>query len=358
MMKDFPILDGHNDTMLRMYREDLEGNGRSFFERHEKGHIDYPRAVEGGFAGGFFAIYVPNNPKEQKKFMKKLKKAAEKTPDDLPMPPPLKHKYALRQAMAESAHLFTTEEESKGTFKIVRNADELEHCLQNEIMAAVWHFEGAEAIDKNLDALHIFYGAGLRSLGIVWSRPTKFGYGVPFSFPKSPDIGDGLTNRGVALVKECNQLGIMIDLSHLNEKGFWDVAEISDAPLVATHSNAYALCASPRNLTDKQLDAIKEREGMVGINFHKGFLRADGNQFAESSLTEIVRHLDYIANRIGIDKIGFGSDFDGAFMPEDLHDVTGLPKLIAALRDAGFDDEALRKVTHENWVRVLRQTWK
>lgn len=356
-MTDFPILDGHNDTMLRMHRESMDGNGRSFFERHEKGHIDYPRAVEGGFAGGFFAIYVPNKAKEQKKYMKKLKKAAEKDPTNLPLPPALGHRYALRQAMAESAHLFNAEEESNGKLKIVRDADELEACLQNGVMAAIWHFEGAEAIDKNLDALHIFYGAGLRSLGIVWSRPTKFGYGVPFSFPISPNIGDGLTDRGIALVKECNQLGIMIDLSHLNEKGFWDVAEVSDAPLVTTHSNAYALCASPRNLTDKQLDAIKERNGMVGINFHKGFLREDGNQFTETSLTEIVRHLDYIANRIGIDKVGFGSDFDGANMPDDLYDVAGLPKLIAALREAGFDDDALRKVTHENWVRVLRQTW-
>lgn len=357
-MMDFPIFDGHNDTMLRMYEEGLAGNGRSFFEHHPKGHLDYPRALEGGFAGGFFAIYVPNKPQEKEKYLKKLNKAVKKTPDDLPMPPRLRHKYALRQVMAESAVLFAAEEESDGKLKIVRNADELEHCLQSNVMAAIWHFEGAEAIDKNLDALHIFYGAGLRSVGIVWSRPTNFGYGVPFSFPKSPDIGEGLTEPGKALVKECNQLGIMVDVSHLNEKGFWDVANLSTAPIVATHSNAYALCASPRNLTDAQLDAIQASGGMVGINFHKGFLREDGNPTLETSLTEIVRHLDYIANRIGIEHVGFGSDFDGADMPEDLQDAAGLPKLLSALRDAGYDDDALRKVTHENWVRVLRQTWK
>jgi membrane dipeptidase len=341
-----------------MYEEGLAGNGRSFFEQHPNGHLDYPRAIEGGFGGGFFAIYIPNKAKEKEKYMKKLKKAAKQTPDDLPMPPPLRHKYALRQAMAESAYLFQSEEESDGKFKIVRDADELAFCLQNNIMAAIWHFEGAEAIDKNLDALHIFYGAGLRSLGLVWSRPTKFASGVPFSFPRSPDIGDGLTEIGKALLRECNQLGIMVDLSHLNEKGFWDVANSSTAPLVATHSNAHTLCASPRNLTDKQLDAIKASDGMVGINFHKGFLREDGDQHAEASLTEIVRHLDYIAQRIGIDRVGFGSDFDGAFMPEDLQDVTHLPKLLTALRDLGYDNAALRKITHENWVRVLRLTWK
>ncbi len=363
-MNDFPIFDGHNDTMLRLYNEGVAGNGRKqqnsspFFTHQEQGQLDYPRAVESGFAGGFFAIYVPNKAKEQKKYMKKVQKAIKKSPENLPLPPALQHKYALRQTMAESAHLFHAEETSNGKLKIVHNADELEHCLHNNIMAAIWHFEGAEAIDKNLDALHIFYEAGLRSLGPVWSRPTKFGNGVPFSFPHNPNIGKGLSKHGKALLKECNQLGIMIDLSHLNEKGFWDVAKISTAPLVATHSNAHALCASPRNLLDKQLDAIKESNGMVGINFHKGFLRADGNASAQTSLTEIVRHLDYIAERIGIDKVGLGSDFDGAEMPDDLKDVTGLPKLLAALQDAGYDDDALRKITHENWVRVLRLTWK
>ena len=108
---------------------------------------------------------------------------------------------------------------------------------------------------------------------------------------------------------------------------------------------------------NKQLDAIKETGGMVGINFHIGFLREDGRSDQQTSLSEIVRHMTYIADRIGIDHVGFGSDFDGATMPHDLVDVTGLPKLIAALREAGYDDTALKKVTHQNWVRVLQKTW-
>jgi membrane dipeptidase len=144
------------------------------------------------------------------------------------------------------------------------------------VLATILHFEGAEAIDPQLNALEVFYQAGLRSLGLVWSRPTAFGHGVPFAFPHSPDTGPGLTDAGKQLVRACNRLGIMIDLSHLNEQGFWDVAELTNAPLVATHSNAHALCASSRNLTDKQLDAIKESDGMVGLNFAVCFLREDG----------------------------------------------------------------------------------
>ncbi len=149
---------------------------------------------------------------------------------------------------------------------------------------------------------------------------------------------------------------MLVDLSHLNEKGFWDVARISEAPLVASHSNAWALCPSPRNLTDEQLDAVAESGGIVGVNFHKGFLREDGLFDQETSLGEIVRHARYVADRIGVEHVGLGSDFDGAKMPEDLGDVTGLPRLLDALSEAGFDGGDLRKIAHENWERVLAAT--
>jgi membrane dipeptidase len=150
----------------------------------------------------------------------------------------------------------------------------------------------------------------------------------------------------------------MLDLSHLNEQGFWDVARLSDAPLVATHSNVHALCPTPRNLTDRQLDAIRESQGMVGLNFAVSFLRPDGKNEADTPIDIMVDHIDYLVERVGITGVGLGSDFDGAKMPQELGDVAGLPKLIAALRARGYDDIALRKLTHENWVRVLRKTWK
>jgi len=180
---------------------------------------------------------------------------------------------------------------------------------------------------------------------------------VPFSFPSSPDTGPGLTDEGKALVAACNALKIVVDLSHLTEKGFWDVAAISDAPLVASHSNAHALCQHARNLTDDQLAAIRDSDGLVGINYATGFLRADGRMAADTPLTELVRHADYLIDNLGEDRVGLGSDFDGGIIPAEMGSVAGLPKLVEALRAAGYDDAILKKLCFDNWQRVLRKTW-
>lgn len=345
-----PIFDGHNDFLSKTVRE--SGNTVSFLSRGDQGHIDLPRAIEGGLGGGLFACFAPDRPPE------------DGSDADHGGTPPLDAQailpdldYAQRCMMSEMAGLFRLEAEAAGRLKVVRTAGELEACLQRGILAAVLHFEGAEGIDPDLDALHVLYQAGLRSVGIVWSRPNAFGYGVPFEFPGAPDTGPGLTEAGKALVRECNRLGILVDVSHLNEQGFWDVAAISDAPLVATHSNAHALCASTRNLTDRQLDAIGGSGGLVGVNFHVAFLRADGQDDADTPIADIVRHVDYIAERIGVEHVGLGSDFDGATMPRELGDAAGLPRLVDALRQRGYSQEDLAAICHGNWVRVLRQTW-
>jgi membrane dipeptidase len=217
--------------------------------------------------------------------------------------------------------------------------------------------EGAEAIDENLDALEVFYQAGLRSLGIVWSRKTIFAEGVPFKFPGSPDTGSGLTEAGKDLVRECNRLGMVIDLSHMNEKGFWDVAKLSSAPLVATHSNVHALCPTTRNLTDDQLAAVKDSAGMVGLNYAVSFLRPDGKSDTDTSLSIMADHIEYLVDKLGIDHVGLGSDFDGATVPAAIKDVTGTPKLLDELAKRGYDDAALRKIAHENWLALLERTW-
>jgi membrane dipeptidase len=254
--------------------------------------------------------------------------------------------------------LYRIEAEAQGAARIVRTVADIEACLASGVLAMILHFEGADPLDPDLLSVPVLYAAGLRSIGIVWSRPNAFATGVPFAYPAGPDIGPGLTAAGKRLVQACNALGIMLDLSHLNTAGFWDVAKLSNAPLVATHSGVHALCASPRNLTDDQLDAIAASGGLVGINFHTGFLREDGRAKRPTSLSEIVRHLDYVVARCGIDHVAFGSDFDGATMPGDLKDVAGLPMLMQALADRGYDRAALTKIAHGNWLRVLRATWK
>lgn len=241
---------------------------------------------------------------------------------------------------------------------MVRTVGELSGCLRGGVLAAILHFEGAENLGPDPGALEDLYEMGLRSLGLVWSRPNAYAHGVPFRFPASPDTGPGLTDAGRDLVRECNRLGVLVDLSHLNERGFWDAAALSDKPLVATHSNAHALCPSTRNLTDRQLDAIRDSDGMVGVNFAVAFLREDGREPVDTSLETVVCHVDHLVERLGMERVGFGSDFDGARVPREIGDASGLPKLLGALRDRGYGDGEIRKPAHENWGRVLRRTWR
>lgn len=349
-----PIVDGHNDSLGRLYPYTHE-RVQEFFVRHTDGHIDLPRAREGGLAGGFFAVYASAHaPGTRVPF----EVSPTPTGYEVPLAAPLDPAQAAQATIAMTAALFRLEAASSGQVKVVRSVEELACCLQTGVLAAVFHLEGADAIDPDLYLLDVLYRAGLRSLGVVWSRPNAFGCGVPFRFPHSPDTGPGLTAEGRALVRTCNQLGILVDVSHLNEQGFWDLAAVTTAPIVATHSCAHALCPVTRNLTDRQLDAIRESDGMVGLNFAVSFLREDGANNPDTPLSAVVRHIDYLVQRLGIDRVGFGSDFDGATIPLELGDAAGLPKLIAHLRQVGYDEAALRKLAYENWLRVLELTWR
>jgi membrane dipeptidase len=353
--QSIPIFDGHNDLLMRLYKNG-DADGGSFFIRSNDGDIDLPRAREGSFAGGFFAVFVPADPSIPR--ADEPERSETDSGYRVPLPPPLDIAYAQRTVFAMTATLFRIEARSSGEFRVVLDMNDLEECLRRGTIAAILPFEGAEAIDPELNALEVFYRAGLRSLGIVWSRPNAFGHGVPFAFPHSPDTGPGLTDAGRELVRACNRLGIMIDLSHINERGFRDVAQLSTAPLVATHSNVHPLCRSTRNLTDSQLDAIRESGGVVGLNFANCFLRDDGGDDTDTPLETMVRHVDYMCERMGPDHVCFGSDFDGAAIPAAIGDVAGLPNLVEALRGRGYDDPTLRKLGYENWLRVLKNTWK
>ena len=205
------IFDGHNDTLLDLY-EQTNPVKRSFFERSESGHIDLPRAIEGDFAGGFFAIFVPPEP-VAKNDVKKAE--VPRSADNVDLTGALiDQSYAQRITGEMMALLFDLERESNGQLKVVRQIGELRNCLNSDKVAAILHFEGAECIKPDLSNLQTYYEAGLRSLGFTWSRANAFGFGVPFRHPHSPDTGPGLTDAGKDLVRECNNHGIMIDLSN------------------------------------------------------------------------------------------------------------------------------------------------
>ncbi|MBT8398188.1 MAG: membrane dipeptidase [Gemmatimonadetes bacterium] len=352
-----PIFDGHNDTLLHLAIK-RPGSEEDFLTGRE-GHIDLPKAKAGGLAGGLFAMFVPSKNWDKKFYWR------EKGPEgpvkkkgwDVPIAGKVTQPAALNATMAMMAALLRLQKLSKGKLKVVTTHRQLTSAMDRGVLAAVMHIEGVEAIKQDLDTLGVLYEAGLRSLGPVWSRPNAFGHGVPFNFPDTPDIGPGLTSAGKDLVRLSNELGVMVDLSHLNERGFWDVVSLSRAPIVASHSGVWKLCRSTRNLTDDQLRAIGDSGGIVGVNFARAFLRKDGLEDKRTTVKEIVKHVQYIAEKIGVDHVGLGSDFDGTKVPQDMGDASGLPKLIDALKTAGIRGAALKKVAHGNWLRVLKETW-
>ena len=348
-----PVFDGHNDILLKLLHTAPEARDAAWLQGDGTGHLDLPRMRLGGFAGGFFAIYTPS-PRTGLDYHTMM----ENPPYDVPLPALIDAAAAQPVALAMAGILLRMERVSGGAFRLCRSAAEVRACVAGGTIAAIMHMEGAEAIGPDLDALHAFHAMGLRSVGPVWSRPTIFGHGVPFRFPGGPDTGPGLTDVGRALVRECNQLGVIIDLSHINEAGFNDVAAISDAPLVATHSNAHALTASTRNLTDRQLAMIAERRGMVGLNFATVYLRPDGRQSADMGWEPVLRHMDHLLEKLGEDHLGFGSDFDGCTLPRGIGDVTGLPHLLEALRAHGYGEALLRKLACDNWLCLLDRSLK
>ena len=347
-MTAIQIFDGHNDAvhLIREYKPD----GIDFLASNSTGHLDLPRARDGGMMGGYFAIWVPAQHSPENTL------TTTETSYAVRMAEPLDPDYARRETARQMAALKSLEARSKGAIRIATTAAEIEQAHRDGAFSMLLHIEGAEAIGPDLTELDDLYNRGLRSLGPVWSRPNLFGHGVPFAFPSSPDTGPGLSPAGFDLIRACNRLGIMVDLSHLNERGFWDVAKTTSAPLVATHACAHALCPSARNLTDRQLDAIRESNGIVGINFSVNDLRPDANRNADVPLDALVQHITYLSDRIGIDRVAIGSDFDGATIPTAIGDASGLPRLIDALRAHGFDEPSLHKIGHENWMRVLRLT--
>jgi membrane dipeptidase len=328
------VFDGHNDA-LTCDDHELLVRGR------EGGHLDLPRMLAGGIRGGIFSVFVASPERHSHE--------GEQEPVD--------HAVAAAEAGAVAGRLLALER--AGAVRVARSVGDLDAFGGDGPPVAVLHLEGAEPIDPGLEALELWYAAGLRSLGPVWSRTNVFGHGVPFLSPSSPDTGPGLTDAGRALVRRCAELGILVDVSHLNEAGFWDLAGLDLGPIVATHSGVHALSEASRNLTDRQIDAIGASGGLVGVVFACSFLRADFADDPDTPLSLIASHARYVADRIGVSHVALGSDYDGTTIPAALGDAAGTPRLLEVLRTVGgFDDRELSLIAWENWRRVLGAWWR
>jgi membrane dipeptidase len=315
------MIDGHSDWLL-----DIADTKRSFFEQSDIGHVDLPRLKQGQISAMMCAVFVRN--------------------DDLPH-------HALIQTLRMVDRLRRIVDQSEGQVRLVETLDDLDSCQKDGVFGAILHYEGAEAIDPEFAVLRLSYALGLRSLGLTWSRSNIFSEGVG-----EHNRERGLTYLGKELVRKCNDLGVLVDVSHLNVAGFWDVLETSKVPIVASHSNARAICDHERNLYDDQIRALARNGGLMGINFARQFLVEGAREPEDVSLDQMIDHVDHIVNLVGIDHVALGSDYDGAGMPAALYDAAQTPILIDALRKRGYDDESIQKFGRDNWVRVLGQVWK
>ncbi len=345
------VFDGHNDTLTKLYdRNDFS------FHCNDLRHIDLVRAKKGGFVGGFFAIYTPPCSPEEREHHFGLKIYANGYEQH---PNPVDALYAKEYTKKVFAFSHDLEKRYEQQVQIIKTFPQLQATKESGKISMVLHMEGAEAVNEDLSDLAWYYENGLRSLGIVWSRSNVFGHGVPFSYPRSPDTGKGLTEAGKKLVSACNEMGIILDLAHINEKGFWDVAAISKYPLVVSHTAVHALCPSSRNLTDKQIDAVGKSGGVMGIIFESANLNTQ-SAFPDKKLPifEIVKHIDYVVQKIGEDHVVLGSDFDGADLIEELQDVSMLPSLIRTLKTIGYTQGRIEKIAYKNWQRVIKDTWQ
>ena len=343
------IFDGHNDLLTRLWLSSADDPVHDFIYGTLPGHLDLKRCRQTGWMGGLFSIFLPPYAYVKNNHPDKLSNPSNSdfTPQEI---------VDICCAQLELAQQL--EARSDGQIRICTSVAQIRTCQQNQQLAIVLHLEGAEFLAIEPELLDVFYEAGLRSIGPLWNRKSPFGDGLNASFPHSPDTGSGLTTQGKDLILACRDKHMLIDVSHMNERAFWDTLEIIDQPIVATHSNAHALCAQARNLTDRQLTAIKQNGGLVGVNFDVAFLRADGQRNTHTSLDVIVDHLAYLIGHLGEDHVGFGSDFDGCLLPDELSDISQISKLIEQMQQRHFSDALIEKITSKNWFAVLDKIWQ
>lgn len=349
-MNNQPIIfDGHNDLLTRLWLSSADDPVHDFIYGTLPGHLDLKRCRRVRWMGGLFSIFLPPYAYVKNNHPDKLSNPSNSdfTAQEI---------VDICCAQLELAQQLQAR--SDGQIQICTSLAQIQACQQNQQLAIVLHLEGAEFLAIEPDLLDVFYEAGLRSIGPLWNRKSLFGDGLNASFPHSPDTGSGLTREGKELILACRDKHMLIDVSHMNERAFWDTLEIADQPIVATHSNAHALCPQARNLTDRQLAGIKQNGGLVGVNFDVAFLRADGQRNTQTSLDVIVDHLAYLIDHLGEDHVGFGSDFDGCLLPDELSDISQISKLIEQMQQRHFSDALIEKNTSKNWFRVLDEIWQ
>ncbi|MBI4547460.1 MAG: membrane dipeptidase [Ignavibacteriae bacterium] len=361
---DATLVDTHNDVVQRML------GGEDISVRTSHGHSDLPRLLEGGVDIEMFSIWVP--------------------------PERVTRSY-YDQANEQIDLIEGFVQRNSTQVGLARSSEEIERLLKEGKFVTMLGLEGGHPIDNDLKKLEHFYERGVRYMTLTWNNSTDWATSAKDETDPNLKLErKGLAEFGKQIVRRMNELGMMIDISHVGELTFWDVMKVTTKPVIASHSSVWTLCPHRRNLKDDQLKAIATNGGVVFINFNPGFIdstyaakeatmqekykaRIDSlektvaaDEFLRSqyvadlmkdeyfpirpSLSTLIDHFDYVAKLIGVDHVGIGSDFDGIHVtPRDMDDVTHLPNITRELLKRGYSEDDVRKILGGNFLRVLRE---
>ncbi len=237
-------------------------------------------------------------------------------------------------------------EKNNRYISLIDSKESLDEVINGEKCGGILAIEGGEALEGELSALKMFYDLGVRLITLTWNHANEIADGIGES------RGGGLTKFGRQVVSAMEEMGILIDVSHLSVKGFWDVVECTKHPFCASHSCVKKLCNHPRNLDDDQIHAMIERDCVMGVNFYPLFL-SDG----EASIDDVIRHIEYIVGMGGENCVGLGSDFDGVdSLPHGITGAESMPDIIQAFKNRGFSAKQTNKILFENFYRLFYKT--
>lgn len=271
---------------------------------------------------------------------------------------------ALQKALNQVAALYEEVQESPDKLMICRDSKDMILAQKSGKIGFLLSLEGVEPIGTDLSLLTVFYELGVRNVGLVWSRRNAVGDGSHFS-PVREGTKGGITSFGVTLIETAEKLDMTIDVTHLNDEGFWDVMEISKKPVIASHSNSRVLANNMRNLTDDQMKAIASKGGVIGVNAVSIIVATEDEN---SNLEQFINHIDYIVQLVGIDHIGIGLDLcDDFFKYMSPHDLASMPRkpfdviaghqsitnLIEGLINRGYKEQEMEKILGTNFLRVF-----
>ncbi|XP_077982741.1 dipeptidase 1-like [Glandiceps talaboti] len=333
IMERVPLVDGHNDfpwQQRKLWRNQLSAYNMES-DLSEFTHTDILRLHEGYVGAQFWAAYLPCDSQ---------------------------YKDAVRQTLDQIDVIKRYSKKYHETFQFVTTAEGIVNAHKNGKIGSLIGVEGGHSIDSNLATLRLMYEVGVRYMTVTHNCNTPWADNSYMTRDNTSEH-DGLTDWGKTVVKEMNRLGMLVDLSHVSFKTMEDAFDVTSAPLIFSHSNAFAICNHYRNVPDHILQRTKENDGIVMVTFVAGFVNCEPNLQEVCNVSQVADHIEYIAEKAGYDHVGIGSDYDGTSnLPVGLEDVSKFPNLIAEMLKRGWSDENVEKLIGLNMIRVFEEVEK